>query len=309
MNEQIEKLSITMPNLYRLFENTENKYKRVMIHCSWTSSKEIWEIWKKMSFDNNGTWNDIKLVYDYPADFHVVINSTYDNIDLSKTIYFCMEPYLDPKFWGDFWSSPSPSLFLFYARHGDNVEHYNNLEWHLSKSYCELINYSPKKNKILSTILSQKYFDPGHKKRIDFVKFLDKRNLDIDVYGNNRFGYKNYKKELPYHCKDEGLFNYKYTFNAENNNINGYFTEKLIDGILAECLVFYNGCPDIDKYIDPKAFVYLELVDYEYDFQIVKKAIENDLWSERIAYIRKAKEKILNDLQFFPRISKILKTK
>jgi hypothetical protein len=92
----------------------------------------------------------------------------------------------------------------------------------------------------------------------------------------------------------------------ENFSIKNYYTEKLIDGILSETLVFYSGCYNIKDFIDERAFVYLELSNFENDYEIVKSAIMNDLWSERIEYIRAAKKKILNELQFFPRLEKIV---
>ena len=75
---------------------------------------------------------------------------------------------------------------------------------------------------------------------------------------------------------------------------------------MSETLVFYSGCSNIKDYIDERAFVYLELKNFENDYEIIKSAIMNDLWSERIEYIREAKKKILNELQFFPRLEKIV---
>jgi L-rhamnose mutarotase len=158
----------------------------------------------------------------------------------------------------------------------------------------------------MSTVLSSKYFDPGHIKRIDFVKFLESKNMDVDVFGSNEFNYKRYKGSLPYAFKDDGLFPYKYTFNVENKSVLNYVTEKLADGILSECLTFYSGCKNASCHFDERAFVYLELEDFEHDYNVIKTMIENDEWSKRIEYIRLAKQKILNEQQFYPRIAKII---
>ena len=69
---------------------------------------------------------------------------------------------------------------------------------------------------------------------------------------------------------------------------------------------YYDKNSNIKDYIDERAFVYLELKNFENDYEIIKSAIMNDLWSERIEYIREAKKKILNELQFFPRLEKIV---
>ena len=163
---------------------------------------------------------------------------------------------------------------------------------------------------VLSTILSDKYRDIGQIKRIDFAKFIESKGIKLHVYGNgsDKFLFKEHKGGLPYHNKNAGILPYKYTFNVENSSIKNYLTEKLIDGILAESLVFYSGCFNAKEFFPngDKAFVYLSLINFEKDYEIVKSAIENNLWEERLPYIKEAKQHILNNMQFFPRIEKII---
>lgn len=283
---------------------------RVQLLCNWCPSQELANLWNKMS-KGNYTWNNIEIVWEGVVDYFVLINAIHPNIKLDKkrTILFRMEPHMakNPETWKE-WADPDPKDFLRVLKHesGD----YNNNEWHLSKTYSELSTQSVEKNLelngILSTILSAQYRDPGHVKRVDFVKFLEKKGLTVHVFGDNKWEYVNYKGSLPKYCKDGGIFPYKYTFNAENHAINNYYTEKLIDGILGECLTFYWGCPNVKEYIDPRAYVQLDLSNFEKDYDIIKKAIAEDWHSQRLPYIREAKKKILNELQFFPRLEKII---
>ena len=92
----------------------------------------------------------------------------------------------------------------------------------------------------------------------------------------------------------------------ENNFEENFITEKLWEPILCESLVFYYGCPNVSKYINPLAFVEIDINDFEKSYQIIKKAVEEDWWSQRIEIIREEKKKILNELAFFPRIQKII---
>jgi hypothetical protein len=276
-----------------------------MLYCNWLSSKELCELWNKMS-KGEYTWNNIKIVYDLPADYFVIINSpqnTNQQFIFEKTIIFQMEPHMDLNkgLWNE-WSEPS-KFGKYIFNHKTNI---NNLEWHLSKTYTELKNEPIIKTKILSTILSNKYTDPGHIKRIDFVKYLEVQNFSIDVFGQNTFNWKNYNGSLPYHKKDNGLLPYKYTFNVENYSIENYITEKLIDGILAECLVFYHGSPNVCDYFDKDSFIILNLNDFDESLTIIKNAIDNNLWEEKLPKIRKMKEKILDHMQFFPRLETIM---
>ena len=288
-------------------ENVKQKQIKVKVLCNWTSPENIRRLLNKMS-KGNYRWNNIQIVMDKDPDYFVVINAPNhgENPDPSKTIIFQMEPYMDGKNksrWGK-WSNPDPKEFFRVCSHNSD---YNNNEWHLSKTYEELKTMKINKTEsILSTVLSSKYFDTGHIKRIDFVKFMEKKGMPVHVFGDNKWDYKDFKGSLSPHEKDKGMFPYKYVFNCENNSIKNYYTEKLIDGILSECLVFYSGCYNAREFIDERAFVYLELSNFDDDYKKVKSAIDNNLWEERLPYIRSAKKKILEYLQFFPRLERII---
>ena len=307
------KSSSSLPELSSNELSQQNNKIKVFLTCNWTDSKKICDTWNKMSNDNNYSWNNIQIVWNEPYDYVCVINQPHDlnmKIDTNKTIVFRMEPNMEKRMdlWSPKWIEPKKEDFLFVGYH---KEHYNNLEWHISRNYKQLINENITKDetcsKILSTILSSKYSDAGHIKRVDFMKFIEKKgDIYLNIFGSNKFNWKNYKYPLPDHKKDESLFPYKYAFNCENNFTKNYVTEKLIDGILCETLMFYSGCINVKDYIDERAFVYLELRDFEEDYNKIKKAIEEDWWSQRISYIKEAKQKILNELQFFPRLEKII---
>ena len=301
-------LENNISEIYKTLHEDNNKI-RVFLCCNWSSSKELCDLWNKMS-KGNFEWNNIQIVWSEPYDYVCIINRPSDDlkIDTTKSILFRMEPNMETnEMWGEEWKNPKADEFLFCGYH--NL-HLNNVEWHLSKTYNQLLNEEIIKNNeignILSSVLSDKYNDPGHIKRVDFMKFLEKKGINTHIYGGNRFIWNNYKGSLPSHQKDEALFPYKYTFNCENFSIKNYCSEKFYDAILAECLVFYSGCYNIRDYIDNKAFVYLELSNFEKDYETVKRAIEENWWEQRLPYIKEAKKKILNEIQFFPRIEKII---
>lgn len=282
---------------------------RVMLLCWWMDSKSLCEDWNKMS-KGNCTWNTIQAVWEEPVDYYAVITCPPIHVfpDPKRTIIFRMEPNMDkhPEMWGS-WANPPKDQFIFIGYHD---EHYNNNEWHLALTYNQLMTEEIKKDEavsnILSAVLSHKYSDPGHIKRIDFVKFLERKDFPVHVYGDNKFLWKDYKGSPPLRQKDEALLPYKYTINVENFPVKGYYSEKLIDGILAECLTFYNGCPNIRDYVDERAFVWLDLSNFEEDYKKIKRAIEEDWWGQRLPYIQNEKRRIINDRQFFPRLERII---
>lgn len=259
-------------------------YVRIQLLCNWTD--DLKKFWTKMT----KKWDtfDRFLLVDENPDYYIVVNGTNRPVPREKTILISMEPGLEDHL--------DATGYLYTMFHRNTM---NNMEWHLSLGYFDLMYYSPTKCKCLSAILSNKYSDPGHKFRIDLAK-----KLKIDVFGSN-VGYSHYQRELPYHEKDAGLFPYKYTLAIENHYIHNYITEKLFDGIFAECLVFYKGAPNVEKWIHNSCYVLLP-DDIEESIKVIQRTIDNSEWDRRIQDIRREKRRIMMEYNLFERLDKIL---
>ena len=274
----------------------------IQLLCNWCSSNDITKSWSKMAIPNKDDEECIKLTTESEkADYFVIINGTGEFHDKKRSVVFHMEPNIvdNVNVWGTWAKAHEDPDFLCVFTH---KTFYNNIEWHLSKSWTELLNEGITKtiDDRVSTVLSRKYTDPGHILRVDFVKSVQDR-IPFDVFGED-LGYLNYKGTLPYGAKDKALLPYKYTFNAENNAIPNYFTEKVIDGILSECLTFYWGCPNIECHIDSRCYIVLPLNDKELSLKIIKQSIEGGEWEKRIDAIKLEKSRILKKMSFFSRI-------
>ena len=263
------------------------------------------------------TWNKIKLV-DEDEDKYIIINHSDDMIDTSKAIVFQMEPSSSiAKF-------PSPYHNIHRFRKDfqfvyDTKTYRNNIEWHISPTYSQLINdeIDLNKTKTFSTVMSARRNLIGQSQRLNFLIFLVD-NLEIDVWGE---GHSNdwinkdspsagrEKGPLPFREKDLGLFPYKYTYAAENTKEKNYFTEKICDAILSECLCFYHGCPNLHDFLHPKSYISIDVCDHEQSLEIIKSAIADNEWEKRLPYIRESKNKILNELQMLPTLERIIHEK
>jgi len=235
-----------------------------------------------------------------------------------------MEPWVEDasknwgvKTWGE-WAEPDSEKFLKVFTH---KTHLNNVQWQIDYPfYTKPIDNTMRYN-LVSTIVSHKNFDTGHQLRNEFIKYTeanpyvyhDKHDpyevviYSLEVYGRENYhNYNNYQGTV----KDDNKFNvyskYKYCFCAENNWIWNYATEKIWEPILCESLCFYWGCPNLEDYIDSRAFVRLPLEDPAAALAIVRQAIEEDWWSQRIEIIKQMKEKILTQLGFFPLMERLL---
>jgi hypothetical protein len=284
--------------------------KKIKIITSWTDDSKSYF---KKQLKNGKYWDNFILTNDEKADFYVIINQPLpakpnEYYDEKKTIYLTMEPSFS-KLCKNFKEVVKKNKNIYYHK-------INGLEWWISKTYDELLIYKIKKNKILSSIISDNYKSEYHKKRVNFLPYLDKLDY-IDLYGKLRNkesdaykiikSLKNYKGSL--NIKDNGLLPYKYTFACENACEKNYFSEKIIDCILSECLCFYCGCPNLPQFINPAAYIIIDLNDPEFAVKTINDSIKQNEWEKRLNIIKEEKLKILNKLQLIPTIINIINTK
>ena len=294
----------------------KNRYEtiRIKMLCNWCTSRDLCNEWNNMC-EKDYTWKNIEMTWENTdIDYYVIINypCTTDYYDKKKTIVFQMEPWVNDKHknWGvktwGIWADPNPDDFFKVI--GRNSNTYNNVFWQFKLELNELMNVKYEKKNILSCVTSNKYFDEGHIARIEFLKFLEKKgDVNLHIFGNvEGLNFKSHQHQLQPLDKHSGIVPYKYYFMVENNYEKDFITEKLWEPILCESLTFYYGCPNVDDYIDTNAYVQLDMNDFEKSYQIIKQAIEEDWWSQRIDSIKKCKNKLLNEMAFLPRLQSII---
>ncbi|MBP7708090.1 hypothetical protein KA107_00255 [Candidatus Pacearchaeota archaeon] len=272
----------------------------------------------------NGKWNNLRFVSpNEKSDLDLLFTIHRKPFSFNKTIFLDYEPSRVKKDYTYFWRFPKERFFFYnysIKKHGWPIL------WLLNKDYNYLIKNSPKKTKILSSVLPSYIHYPAQKQRVYFISnYLDKLNY-FDHYGKiydpNAIWFskgahektkqmflkmKHYRGFLD--NKEDGLLPYKYTFTCETAREKNYFTEKLVDAILCECLCFYDGCSNVEKFIDPRCFIRVDIRKPQEAIRIIEESIKNGEWEKRIKSIRAQKVKILNEMQIFPMIEKILKGK
>jgi len=261
-------------------------------------------------------WNEIQICSDDDADFFVIVNYPFgdEHYVPERTIILQMEPWCgeDYQTWGvktwGAWSNPDDARFLQVRSHDRFL---NNVFWRMKSTYSELQLNSVEKTGLLSTMCSDKYFDPGHIKRVDFLRYCDARkdevvNVEMFAYDNN-LGLDCWVGPHPPGENDATLLPYRYFIGVENNAEHNFITEKLWEPLLAEALCFYWGAPNASEHVDQRAFIPIDLNDFESAFATIKNAIETDQWSKRVEIIRNEKRRVLEELQFFPNLERILR--
>lgn len=239
------------------------------------------------------------------ADFYVIINTYNPNVffEPERTLYFHNEPWcynFDQKWgvktWNPLFQKPNVRKYLnvFSPTHTHSL---GLVQWMFSLN--DLKN-TEKVGNTISCIISSKTNDPGQRNRTEFIKRYGK-SLNIHTYGtfnNNPLS----KTE-----KLKGYLPYKYFFSVENNREPHYITEKFFEPILAECLVFYDGCPNITEYFDRRCFIPINLDDTENVYRTIKYYMDNDEYTKRLPYIKEAKRKIIEEYSFMSVLNRNIK--
>lgn len=298
----------------------------INVYCSWDSSpsiaKGILQYCRDPSENNDkiDCWKfqtrtlQITSGLRHP-DYNYVMNSTNEHLSLN-TIYTCVEPPGCSHFENCYTNSKKANITYF----GSHKYHSNFVGWHLGMNINQLIKtlekgFEKQHDKILSIVVSDKYNDPGHKARIDFIREMDNRSkqmllpFGLHIYGRcSSLGFHNYKGELPSCQKDDGLIPYKYHFNAENFSVSNYVSEKFTDAVMAECLIFYWGCPNLEQIYDRRSFIRLSLnkQDIEQDIEKIFLAMVDNEYEERLQYIREVKRDMLFNRSLFPKLNNII---
>jgi hypothetical protein len=98
----------------------------------------------------------------------------------------------------------------------------------------------------ISLVASKKRTTVGHKLRHRVAADLSARAPDLKLFG---YGYNPVEDKTVAHAP------FHYSLVIENSRCAGYFTEKLIDSLLCQCLPVYWGAPDIAHFFDTRGMI------------------------------------------------------
>lgn len=286
--------------------------KTITFFCNWgESSKSLLERYKRQTPNNSGEWGNIKGISDYKkSDFYIVLDGINRSIVESKDfkhekiIFIKREPkHIDngnvnfdlKNVFASFNYPPYKTGFLAAT-------------WWIEKSYNDLIKNQPKKTKLLSAILTNKY-----KVRTSYITNLAEK-IDLDVYGKWSFGNnnsfvvnKNYFGEIKSRCKSKGLDDYKFSIAIENKKVNNYWTEKIADCFLCNTMPIYYGADNIENYFPKESFFEIKtLENKEVNKEFIKNIIHKEITKIQKEAIEHSKHLVLNKYNIWNVISNII---
>lgn len=138
----------------------------------------------------------------------------------------------------------------------------------------------------------------GHRQRLIFLDEIKKTfGSEVDVFGN---GIKNLKD------KWDALSEYSYSIVIENSLFNNYWTEKLADSFLAATYPIYFGAPNIYQYFPKNSLSVVNIYEPKQAILKIKEIIEGNYYQKYKTELKKARELILKDYQFFPHVVNLI---
>ncbi len=260
-------------------------------------------IWGNYEF----TFDDIPV-----ADFWIIVNNYhFDYLNCicppNNIIYILQEPTSVSKYNND---NHSPEFLKQFGRvittqeslKAENVIIQQlGIPWLIHKSIDELIDEPMNdKSKLISIITSNKTYTSGHRNRIECAMKIKKYfGSYVDLYGR---GFNNFND------KWDVLSPYRFHISIENSVEKNYFSEKIIDPILAYSLPIYHGCPNISDYFDLPD--YLKISDLS-SFDKVKKKIQyliedDSIYENNFQFLLDSRKKIFEKYNFFPMICSVM---
>lgn len=258
---------------------------------------------------NNGFWDDVEFVCeeDGECDFAVVLNrvgreNRYVVCPAENVFAVFQEPYV---FRSHDWLIDDHKQFskvltpYIFNKDPKYIAHFPLLAWYIDKTYDELkVIDVPQKTHQISWITSNKSLFPGHKERIEFLDYIRKSDIDIDIFG---------KGIRPIDNKWDGQAPYKYSLVVENHAGPDHWTEKVSDSFLAYSLPIYYGCTNLEDYFPEQAFIRIDIHKPEEAVQIIRDAIANNEWEKRLDAIKQSRDLVLDTYNFFPYMAHYLK--
>jgi hypothetical protein len=165
-----------------------------------------------------------------------------------------------------------------------------------------LARVPPAENKLkrVSVICSSRQSLPGHARRIEFVRLLKSAMGEaVELYGHG---------VRPVTDKWDAIAPFRYHLAIENTVARHYWTEKLADAYLGWSLPIYAGCPNIEEYFPADSCIRIDLADPAGAVRTIEQTLQTDPWHSRLGALRRARERVLYEHNFFALLSRICTT-
>lgn len=253
-----------------------------------------------------GVWGDLHFTLEpvEKCDYLIVLNQLHEDIQVEcppQNVWALFQEPYEPDFLS--WMRDGHGQFARVYTHRPPSRHaryrgsHPMVPWHVGRNYDQLMkDVLHVKLDRVSWVTSSLQILPGHKLRYSFLEYLQDQNWELlDLFG---------KEICPVEDKWTVLAPYHYSIAVENSSGPDYWTEKVADCWLAGTLPFYYGCTNLEKYFPADSFIRIDINQPEAAYRSIRQALETNEYQKRVGSIEKARQLVLNQQQFFPKISR-----
>ena len=237
----------------------------------------------------------------------------YNDLPKNKIIQYQYEPPATCKTWGK-WNDKKimdNEIKKFYdiERYRTIIQPFYDVK---SQAFRECkINNAPRINQMCAIQSLWNTF-PNHLIRNQFLEFMHNEDFKYHLFGGLEFTmisktidmFKQYVGSVD--NKYTILSRYKYALAIENTNENNWFSEKFWDNVMSECLTFYYGCPNLEKFFPAGSFIRLPLPDFNSALKIIEATIDTGQYEKRLPAIREAKRLCLEKYDLLHTIKELV---
>lgn len=156
----------------------------------------------------------------------------------------------------------------------------------------------PKTDEVLAICSQKSMRHTAHHARFALLDHLQKNMPSVTWYG---FGFNRLKD------KYTALCGCKYHLAIENCIAPRHWSEKIADALLAECLPFYAGDPELGSVLPEESFIRIPIDDPPAAEKIIREAIATDQWAKRLPAIREAKRRLLKTYNFWAQVIGVIR--
>lgn len=145
----------------------------------------------------------------------------------------------------------------------------------------------PEKTKLISAVVSGKQDTVGHRRRFRFMQALKEH------FGENLDWWGRGVRQIP-GPKTIATLPYKYQIALENGSWPHYWTEKLSDCYVSNCVPVYWGDPKVSDWFDPASMVSVDIGSPKSAIKAIEEAIERDHFGNVQEHLVQARRDIVS---------------
>ena len=143
----------------------------------------------------------------------------------------------------------------------------------------------PDKPKLLSVLCSAKSVTADHRRRLEFVRYLQSELGDqIDVFGHN---------VRPVVDKSEAIWPYKYHVVLENDHSENFMTEKLPDAFLGWSYPIYFGGNEAYHRFPEGSFTAIDIYQPKQALNVIRNVLLSETYENSVDCIAEARNNVL----------------